>query len=518
MSTYRVAAGVSHWASLWHKTPTMCRRIANPVEMARKPCGSRAQPAVWPPIPWSFRARGLIPSPNTRNFQVLCTDPYVLTSRDVGRVLRADVTSSDGTTTVRNSSAPSAVVAMTPRVSRNGRIYADFADDRQFFGVVSQFADGSALQQLIPRFGSIASPAASPDGRLLVLATDRVDELDLATADGATIVALPFSARGQQPVWSPEGTRFAFVTGAGSRQTIAVFDLLTGVETDLRDLGFPSVDGIDWSPDGTKIAFSYIPDAASAPQWDIAVVAADGRGPITPLTSTPENEHSPAWSPDGRSLTFTRGISAFLTAGDADLWMMNADGSGQHKLVDGDSTHVVWTSDWSPDGSKIVYAQWLDSLHGSRLFTIPAAGGSPTSVGPPDVTLAEPNWAALASYQLTVSAAGSGSGTVTSNPAGISCGRTATRRTSSRSPKQSARLVYEGNGRLCLRLELRASDNQPCIRTSEVRVARALRKELLRRDRPDALVVRAQHARSPPSDGRVTLMPLSILRCLGDGV
>jgi Tol biopolymer transport system component len=63
--------------------------------------------------------------------------------------------------------------------------------------------------------------------------------------------------------------------------------------------------------------------------WDICTVNIDGsdRKSLTP--NNLENDVNPAWLPDSRGI-------AFLSArqGRWEIWVMNADGSGQRKLID----------------------------------------------------------------------------------------------------------------------------------------------------------------------------------------
>jgi TolB protein len=83
---------------------------------------------------------------------------------------------------------------------------------------------------------------------------------------------------------------------------------------------------------------------------DVWSINADGTD-LTRLTSSPEPEFDPAWSPDGTRIAFR-----FERNGDPEIWLMNADGSGRHRLTRGLSPA------WSPDGSRIAYASPGDIL------------------------------------------------------------------------------------------------------------------------------------------------------------
>jgi Tol biopolymer transport system component len=100
----------------------------------------------------------------------------------------------------------------------------------------------------------------------------------------------------------------------------------------------------DWSPDGTKIAFTSYRDG----NFDIYVMNADGSGQ-TNISNNPADDFGPDWSPDGTKIAFERDQD-----GNGNIYAMNAaDGSNQIRLTK--STANDCNPRWSPDGTKIVF-------------------------------------------------------------------------------------------------------------------------------------------------------------------
>jgi Tol biopolymer transport system component len=85
-----------------------------------------------------------------------------------------------------------------------------------------------------------------------------------------------------------------------------------------------------------RIAFDNFDDV-----WTIDVDGTD----LTRLTNSPEPDFDPSWSPDGTQIAFRSERS-----GEPEIWVMNADGTGQRRLAEGLSPA------WSPDGSLIAFA------------------------------------------------------------------------------------------------------------------------------------------------------------------
>jgi len=98
-----------------------------------------------------------------------------------------------------------------------------------------------------------------------------------------------------------------------------------------------------WSPDGRRIVFVSERDG----QTDLYVMTADGSD-VMRLTNSPDAEEGPLWSPDGRRIAFVVDLPDPAWSHVA-VYVMNSDGSGLRRLVDGAQAQLAW----SPDGTKL---------------------------------------------------------------------------------------------------------------------------------------------------------------------
>jgi Tol biopolymer transport system component len=93
---------------------------------------------------------------------------------------------------------------------------------------------------------------------------------------------------------------------------------------------------------------------------DVYVMNSDGSSQKRLTTKgracTPDR-NAPVWSPNGRKIAFVRqiGCSISTSGGCNELFLMNADGSGQRQLTKNRAELYRYPPTWSPDGRKIAF-------------------------------------------------------------------------------------------------------------------------------------------------------------------
>jgi TolB protein len=210
-----------------------------------------------------------------------------------------------------------------------------------------------------------SSPAAdtlpqwSPNGKLILFQSYRnqrefPDDADvyLMNADGSEVREVTFSnAFDGDASWSPDGKRIVFESRRDGDSEIYVINANGSGTKRLTANGVFDGDPA-WSPDGKSIAFSSDRDG----NREIYVMNADGANPRR-LTNTGGRvsdvlldglDADPAWSPDGRKIAFDTNRD-----GDYEIYVMNADGSGERNLTDNASLDALPA--WSADGRELVF-------------------------------------------------------------------------------------------------------------------------------------------------------------------
>ncbi|GAB1420921.1 hypothetical protein MASR2M15_10490 [Anaerolineales bacterium] len=181
--------------------------------------------------------------------------------------------------------------------------------------------------------------------------------------------------------FSPDGCQILFSLGQHPAAKLyladlkgrAIYPLLT--YPDLADSQWGVWD-VSWSPDGQRIAFVMYRQQDGKQLTHIAWV--DAAGGVPQFYSATGSEYEPRWSADGQKIAYisytdrAAGADLFSTAvptlqplpgqtptaptllSEADIWVVNADGSDKFKLTDF-QTGTVSKARWSPDGELMAF-------------------------------------------------------------------------------------------------------------------------------------------------------------------
>ncbi|BCB25812.1 protein TolB [Sulfurimicrobium lacus] len=170
-------------------------------------------------------------------------------------------------------------------------------------------------------------------------------ELQVADADGyGAQTVLASQEPILSPVWSPDGTRLAYVSFEQKKPIVYVQNLVSGGRKQLVSVK-GSASAPAWSPDGRKLAIALTRDGNS----QLYMVNADG-GNLQRWSANSIIDTEPDFSPDGKWIIFTSD-----RGGSAQIYRMPAVGGAAQRLTFDGSYNV--SPHFSPDGKSFVFIQ-----------------------------------------------------------------------------------------------------------------------------------------------------------------
>lgn len=193
------------------------------------------------------------------------------------------------------------------------------------------------------------SPTLSPSGELVAALATPSDELDVvilqAKGDNKKvhnltagfsnhyeeIVTGAFDAK-RDLTWSPEGDRVAFFVRKENRRPLLIYDALSGHKLDEIETHIDNCFSPQFSPDGSKIAFSGNKDGIV----DIFELDLTTKG-VRNVTSDVYFDSNPSWSPEGKEILYNRRVGLNEKIFMVDL----ADASQKRQLTFGATDDVM---------------------------------------------------------------------------------------------------------------------------------------------------------------------------------
>ena len=190
-------------------------------------------------------------------------------------------------------------------------------------------------------------------------------------------------------------TRIAFMSTRNMDWDAEIYLMSPNGEQIRRLTEQPKYDGEPaWSPDGKRITFVSYRDLKQIPErgvirGEIYVMNADGTNPINLTRSVEKAERVSSWSPDGKQIAFT---SAELLNEDvlanSDIFVMEADGTNPINITNHDA--LDQTPDWSPNGRRIAFSS--NRARNWEIYLMNPDGANPINITNHPARDGRPDW------------------------------------------------------------------------------------------------------------------------------
>lgn len=277
----------------------------------------------------------------------------------------------------------------TPPAGTVGDSYPAFSPDGKTLAFMRSSSSATTDLYLLPLSGgkpqqltfdntSVNGLAWTADGKEIVFASRRGSSIfnlwRIAVSGGAPERLPAIGQNVVSPAVSPQGSYLTYTQALDETNIWRMALDATGkgglatslISSTLAD------NGPDYSPDGQKIIFA----SSRSGDFGLWVCDRNGANPMPLIESGPYLTGTPRWSPNGQWIAFDSRASDPDPKGNADIYVINADGGQPRRLTEDPAEDI--TPSWSRD-SKWVY--FGSTRSGSmQIWKIPGAGGQAQQV------------------------------------------------------------------------------------------------------------------------------------------
>jgi Tol biopolymer transport system component len=181
-----------------------------------------------------------------------------------------------------------------------------------------------------------------------------------------------------EPVWSPDGSKIAFIAGTRSGSHLYVMDADGSNVVQLVELVgsqnggyFP---GPTWSPDGIRIAYTTEINY----QQQIWLINIDGSNAKRLVEDETQYQSQPIWSPDGKLIAYVCNHRDVEESNTDDICLVNVNDPEVKRLTDFSDYSSVYDFTWHADGEHIAFRKVAGDLSKSEYYLIDLEGSNLT--------------------------------------------------------------------------------------------------------------------------------------------
>ncbi|HET7721436.1 MAG TPA: hypothetical protein VFK43_15825, partial [Acidimicrobiales bacterium] len=219
----------------------------------------------------------------------------------------------------------------------------------------------------------VAAPAVAGEIVYVARSDASPGPIQRSNTDGSNVVQL--AASGNDPVFSPDGSKVAYVEIInGARQVVVVNAADGGNKTVVTGHTTGGPISLNWSPDGSRIVYSASWVEGTSPDLvfhrAVMSVPSTGGASTTLGASTELNLNDPVYTRNGANVTYVAGTDIrSIPAGGVPAGQLGT------VLVGGlNGYHNPAELNWSPDGSTLTFQVWERETSAADLYSWSGSG------------------------------------------------------------------------------------------------------------------------------------------------